>query len=145
MVQWPKPGNLRNIFIMSLLGAACIAASALANAELLFTTGWWPGFGCGLATAWAWTGSSLVRRATLVIGCVLLLAMAIGLLPELQGEPRALFQGMSIGYPLGLVVLGWLEWPRIHSRLLKMCVASGDEGGLEWLKRHEPSKSNDSK
>lgn len=134
----PKPGALRSLFLAGFIASGWVLVLCLLNRALLGASGWWEGIAAGAAIAWLWTRSGSVRLVGCLLGCGLLFAASAGLLPSPAMQPRAMFQGASIGFLLGFVAIARLEWKRTHAWLLRMCTVGGDAAGLEWLKRHAP-------
>lgn len=136
----PEGRSLRSLIFSIVACLFLLVITVYLNRELLFASGWKPGVVCGAGVAWAWTRSMAVRTAGVLVGVASLGALASGMVGAQEVQVRALAQGASIGFPLALLLISAIQWPRTHAYLLKRARLFGDEEGVQWLERHPPKK-----
>ncbi len=115
---------------------AWVLGISLWNYELIGMEGWWIGCGCGMATAWAWSQSRVASALLGLIGVIGLISIAVGVAPEANGVVgRTFFNGMSLGFLLGWVLIGIATWPRSGEFLHRMAEYSDDQFSIRLLRK----------
>lgn len=120
-----------------MLVYACLAAVAIAvigaiqNLELWGSSPWWQGVLAGYALGVIWPCS---RKIGLVVSPMVLgLAFWVGFVPgaSLSLQTRALFCGMSMALPLGMVTTLLWNWKSFRTSLVTVARFEGHR----WLLR----------
>lgn len=139
-MQLPRAGLLRNIALAAAFATGWPVLLAALNFHLVGTPNWLLGGAAGAAIAWAWTRAGGLRAVLIGLSLFLFIAVAGGWIPVLQDKQQGFMQGMSLGFPLGILFIGWIERRRTHAWLKEMCMLHDDQAGLEWLARHVPKQ-----
>lgn len=131
--------TIRTLATPALVYFAFITVITALNFDLVLAPGWLDGIWIGLALAWVWSRSQIVRTSASFAACIGLLAMAMGWTPYRPEELRALCQAVSISMPLGLIGIALLNKPQTYAYLRKYATALQDQALLTWLDEHDNS------
>lgn len=108
---------------------------AIWHYPLFFEPGWCQGIACGVAIAWVWSKSPSAAALLGAAGVLGLIAIAVGAFPPVEIAARPLFNGMSLGFMLGWLIVGVFAWPRSGAYLMRLAQMSDDKPAIRLLRR----------
>jgi hypothetical protein len=106
--------------------------------RFLSTSEWWIGIGCGLGLSWAWRQSKTVAGIGGVLGALLLVATASGVVQVQQDGLRAVGLGISVGMGVGMLAMAMVKWPETHQLLCEEAERRGDTASLKYMRMRPP-------